>query len=174
MASMTEADQTTMMMALQKELAEMKKAHEEAAKKNEEEIKSLQEENRRMKKLVEGVLSLAMTNQAGKSYATGAGLQAEKDTKNDFTLEMDGESHPSKTANTTAMTGPDRRHPFTDRVMDTPLPDKWKGFNRDRYDGTTNPDEHVDAYTTHMSLYTTDDAVFCQVFPTSLKGGALS
>ena len=174
MASMTEADQTTMMMALQKELAEMKKAHEEAAKKNEEEIKSLQEENRRMKKLVEGVLSLAMTNQAGKSYATGAGLQAEKDTKNDFTLEMDGESHPSKTANTTAMTGPDRRHPFTDRVMDTPLPDKWKGFNRDRYDGTTDPDEHVDAYTTHMSLYTTDDAVFCQVFPTSLKGGALS
>ena len=38
MASMTEADQTAMMMALQKELAEMRKAHEEAAKKNEEEI----------------------------------------------------------------------------------------------------------------------------------------
>ena len=29
---MTEADQTAMMMALQKELAEMKKAHEETAK----------------------------------------------------------------------------------------------------------------------------------------------
>jgi len=130
MASMTEADQTTMMMALQKELAEMKKAHEEAAKKNEEEIKNHQEENKRMKKLVEGVPSLAMTNQAGKSYATGAGLQAEKETKHDFTLEMDGESHPSKTANTTGMTGP--------------LPDKWKGFNRDQYDGTTDPDEHVD------------------------------
>jgi len=35
---MTEADQTAMMMALQKELAKMRKAHEEAAKKNEEEI----------------------------------------------------------------------------------------------------------------------------------------
>ncbi|XP_068486801.1 uncharacterized protein [Phaseolus vulgaris] len=174
MASMTEADQTAMMMALQRELAEMKKAHEEAAKKNEEEIKNLQEENKRMKKLVEGVPSLAMTNQAGRSHATGAGIQAEKDTKNDFTLEMDGESHPSKTINTTAPAGPDRRHPFTDRVMETPLPDKWKGFNRDRYDGTTDPDEHVDAYTTHMSLYTTDDAVFCRVFPTSLKGSALS
>ncbi|XP_068466580.1 uncharacterized protein [Phaseolus vulgaris] len=125
-----------------------------------------------MKKLVEGVSSLAMTNQAGRSQATG--VQAEKDTKNDFTLEMDGESHPSKTVNTTAPTGPDRRHPFTNRVMDTPLPDKWKGFNRDRYNGTTDPDEHVDAYTTHMSLYTTDDAVFCRVFPTSLKGSALS
>ena len=89
-----------------------------------------------------------MTNQAGRSHATGAGIQAEKDTKNDFTLEMDGESHPSMTINTTAPAGPDRRHPFTDRVMETPLPDKWKGFNWDRYDGTTDPDEHVDAYTT--------------------------
>ena len=103
---MTEADQTAMMMALQKELAEMKKAHEEAAKKNEEEIKNLQEENKRMKKLVEGVPSLAMTNQAGRSHATGASLQAEKYTKNYFTLKMDGESHPSKTANTTATEGP--------------------------------------------------------------------
>jgi len=58
---------------------------------------------------------------------------------------MDAESHPSKTANTTGTAGPDRHHPFTDRVMDTPLPDRWKGINRDRYDRTTDPDEHVDA-----------------------------
>ena len=32
----------------------------------------------------------------------------------------------------------------------------------------------MDAYTTHMSLYTSDDAVLCRVFPTSLKGAALS
>ena len=38
----------------------------------------------------------------------------------------------------------------------------------------TDPDKHMDAYTTHMSLYTTDDVVLCQIFPTSLKGGALS
>jgi len=87
---------------------------------------------------------------------------------------MDGESHPNKSLNTTGTTMTDRRHPFTDFVMGAPLPDKWKGFNRDRYDGTTDPDEHMDAYTTHMSLYTTDDAVLCQVFPTSRKGGALS
>jgi len=63
-----------------------------------------------------------------------------------------------------------RRHPFTGFVVEVPLPDKWKGFNRDCYDGTTDPDEHMDAYTAHMSLYTTDDAVLCRVFPTSLKG----
>ena len=30
----------------------------------------------------------------------------------------------------------------------------------------------MNAYTTHMSLYTVDDVVLCRVFPTSLKGGA--
>ena len=38
----------------------------------------------------------------------------------------------------------------------------------------TDLDEHINAYTTHLSLYTTDDAVMCRVFPTSLKGGAFS
>jgi len=32
----------------------------------------------------------------------------------------------------------------------------------------------MDAYTTHMSLYTSDNAVLCRVFPTSLKGATLS
>jgi len=44
----------------------------------------------------------------------------------------------------------------------------------DCYDGTTDPNEHMDVYTMHMSLYTSDSAVLCRVFPTSLKGGALS
>jgi len=38
---MFEVDQAAMMLALQRELAEMKKAHEEATKKNEEEIRNL-------------------------------------------------------------------------------------------------------------------------------------
>ena len=53
------------------------------------------------------------------------------------------------------------RHPFTNTIIEVSLPDKWKGFNRDRYDGPTDPDEHMDVYTTHMSLYTSDDAVLC-------------
>ena len=128
-----------------------------------------------MKKLVDGRPSVDSTNQIGRSFAISAGPQTERESKNKvLTLEMDGESHPNKSLNMigTAMTG--RRHPFTDFVMEAPLPDKWKWFNRDRYDGTTDPDEHMDAYTTLMSLYTTDNAVLCRVFSTSLKGGALS
>jgi len=87
---------------------------------------------------------------------------------------MDGESHPNKMLNTTGTAVTDRHHPFTDFIMGAPLLDKWKGFNTDRYDGTTDPDEHMDAYATRMSLYMIADAVLCRVFPTSLKGGALS
>jgi len=172
---MSEADQTTMMITLQKELAEIKKVHEEETKKNEEEIKNLRKENQEMKKLVEGGSSLAPTNQVGRSFATAVGPQTEKEPKNkNLTLEMDGESHPNRMINTIGTDVTDCRYPFTDFVIEAPLPDKWKGFNRDWYDGTIDPDEHMDAYTTHMSLYTIDDAVLCRVFPTSLKGGALS
>jgi len=67
-----------------------------------------------------------------------------------------------------------RRHPFTHSIIRVSLLDKGKGFNRDRYDNMTDSDEHMDLYTTHMSLYTLNNAVLCQVYPTSLKGVALS
>ncbi|XP_020204068.1 uncharacterized protein LOC109789509 [Cajanus cajan] len=67
-----------------------------------------------------------------------------------------------------------RRHPFVDGIMEVPLPPSWKPLNIERYDGTTNPDEHIDAYITQINLYTNDDAIICRVFPTSLKGAALS
>jgi len=44
---------------------------------------------------------------------------------------------------------------------------RWKDFNRDRYASTTDPDKHMD-------VYTSDSAVMCRVFPTSLKGRSLS
>lgn len=42
------------------------------------------------------------------------------------------------------------------------------------YDGFTDRDEHLDMYVTQVGLYIFNDAIFCQVFPTSLKGVALS
>nr|KYP40461.1 hypothetical protein KK1_038186 [Cajanus cajan] len=58
--------------------------------------------------------------------------------------------------------------------MQSSLLDHWKSLPLDRYDGTTNPDEHVDIFLTQVTLSTTDDAALCRIFPTSLKGRALS
>jgi len=112
---MSEANQAAMLIALQKELAEMKRVHEEATRKNEDEIRNLRKENQETKKLVERGPSVDPTNQVGRSFATVVGPQTEREPKNKvLTLEMDGESRPNKSLNTTgtAMTG--RRHPFTD------------------------------------------------------------
>nr|KYP55415.1 hypothetical protein KK1_001627 [Cajanus cajan] len=58
--------------------------------------------------------------------------------------------------------------------METPLPFGRKPFHLDRYDGTTDSDEHINLYTTQVNLYTNEDAILCRVFPTSLKGVALN
>ncbi|XP_020218222.1 uncharacterized protein LOC109801534 [Cajanus cajan] len=58
--------------------------------------------------------------------------------------------------------------------METPLPFGWKPLNIDCYDGTTDPDEHVDLYVTQVNLYTNDDAIMCRVFLTLLKGSTLA
>lgn len=57
--------------------------------------------------------------------------------------------------------------------MDAPLP-SWKGLSMEKYDDTTNLDENFNVYVTHVSVYTSDNQVLRQVFPTSLKGPTLS
>ncbi|XP_020230118.1 uncharacterized protein LOC109810918 [Cajanus cajan] len=66
------------------------------------------------------------------------------------------------------------RHPFTPNIMQSSLLDHWKSLPLDKYDGTTDPDEHVDVFLTQVTLSTTDDAALCRIFSTSLKGRALS
>ena len=68
---------------------------------------------------------------------------------------------------------PRRRRPFTDFIANTPFPAQWEPFTLDRYTGDTDPDEHLKVYITHVALYTSQDAVFCKAFPTTLKGLAL-
>jgi len=43
-----------------------------------------------------------------------------------------------------------------DAILNAKLPAKWKGLDMDRYDGSTDLDEHIDVYETQMRLYTTD------------------
>jgi len=49
-----------------------------------------------------------------------------------------------------------------------------KPLNLERYEGTTDPNEHLEAFLTQANLYTNDDAILCHVFPMSLKGMALT
>ena len=67
-----------------------------------------------------------------------------------------------------------RRHPFVDRIMETNILLGWKPLNLEWYDMTTDPNEHLDVFLTQANLYTNDDVILCRVFPTSLKGAALT
>jgi len=176
MERMTDADQEMLLKSLQGEMAEMKGRTEEVVQKNKQEMQALRKENDEMKKkLMEGGPSTRPTNVVGRSFASPSRPRPMEETIDKIlTHEMEGESFLNRSAMTTITTDSARQHSFTNTIIEVPLPDKWKGFNRDRYDGSTDPDEHIDAYTTHMSLYTSDDAVLCRVFPTSLRGATLS
>jgi len=54
-------------------------------------------------------------------------------------------------------------------VVGTPLPDNWKSLTMEKYDGSTDPDEHVAIYTTQISLYTWNDAILCNSERRSFK-----
>ena len=71
MERMIEADQTTLLLSLQREMAEMRRRAEEVAQKNEQELQVLRRENKEMKKkLGEGGPSVIPTNVVGKSYTS--------------------------------------------------------------------------------------------------------
>jgi len=59
---MSEAEQTTMLLALHKELAEMKRKNEGVTRRNEEQIAAIRKENKEMKKIMEGRPSVEPTN----------------------------------------------------------------------------------------------------------------
>ncbi|XP_020206188.1 uncharacterized protein LOC109791311 [Cajanus cajan] len=63
---------------------------------------------------------------------------------------------------------------FIPDIAGARLPDNWKNLALERYDGTTDPEEHLDSFVTQVGLYTDEDAVMCKVFPRSLKGPTLS
>ena len=176
MERMIDADQAILLISLQREMAKMKRRTEKFVQKNEQEMQALRRENdETKKKLMEGGPSTGPTNVVGRSFASPSHPRPVEETRDKIlTHEMEGESFLNRSARTTITTDSACRHLFTNTIIEVPLPNKWKGFNRDRYDGSTDPDEHIDAYTTHMSLYTSDDAVLCRVFPTSLKGVALN
>ena len=75
-------------------------------------------------------------------------------------------SHPRRIINT--QDGPSLSHihrltgrtsrwqPFIDRIMEVDKSLGWRPLNQERYDGTIDPDEHLDAFLTKENLYTND------------------
>ncbi|KAG5091549.1 hypothetical protein JHK82_050327 [Glycine max] len=46
--------------------------------------------------------------------------------------------------------------------MKADIPLGWKPLNLQRYDGTIDPDKHLDAFLTQANLYTNDDTILCR------------
>ena len=75
-----------------------------------------------------------------------------------------GESHPRRTVNTaddlslSHMHRPTGQttcwHLFFDHIMEINIPLWWKSLNLKWYDGTIDPDEHLDAFLTQVNVYT--------------------
>jgi len=63
--------------------------------------------------------------------------------------------------------------PFTPFILEMPLPEKWKISTFDKYDGTTNPDNHMRVFMHKMMFHAVSDPIWCRVFSTSLTGEAL-
>ncbi|CAO2830646.1 unnamed protein product, partial [Amaranthus hypochondriacus] len=64
--------------------------------------------------------------------------------------------------------------PLSAEILATPNPAKIKVPSITPFDGTTCPEEHIVAYKNLMLLYTTNQALLCKFFPTTLSGIALS
>ncbi|XP_059441743.1 uncharacterized protein LOC132174049 [Corylus avellana] len=60
--------------------------------------------------------------------------------------------------------------PFTDRVMRFPLPDKFKMPWVNKYDGSTDPYDHMVSFRAHIILHDTPDEIACRAFPLTLEG----
>ncbi|XP_027915710.1 uncharacterized protein LOC114175140 [Vigna unguiculata] len=66
-----------------------------------------------------------------------------------------------------------RNFPFSQFILETPLLERWKMLTFDKYDGTTNPDNHMRIFTHQMMFHAVSDPIWCRIFSTSLTGEVL-
>ncbi|XP_043725605.1 uncharacterized protein LOC122672171 [Telopea speciosissima] len=66
------------------------------------------------------------------------------------------------------------RHPYPLEIMTTPLPIGFKPPPFDRYDGTTNPTDHINYFNAMMTMYGGTEIVSCRAFPSSRMGATTS
>ena len=144
--------------------ARMQQEFAEYKKRNTDEMEALRQENARLKRRIE----------AGKAMEEPEIAPC----RADLPPVTEEESEYKPTGHTTGgnynpfASRRNRRHPFVDGIVETPLPQKWKAPTV-TYDGTTDPDEFISIYTNQVALYSTDDAVMCKSFSVALRGSAL-
>ena len=64
--------------------------------------------------------------------------------------------------------------PFSDYIMSVKLPRGFKPpTDMEPYDGSSDPQEHMDAFKSRMALAGASDLVRCQAFSITLKKAAL-
>lgn len=67
---------------------------------------------------------------------------------------------------------PEHTHPFSQDIMDVPLPEQFKMPQMTLYEGKTDPDDHIEIYIGYMNLYEVPKAIQCRAFRTTLAGVA--
>jgi len=119
---------------------EEKKRQEEERQRHAEEIAQLKEQNKRL------LDRLEQSEREGHSRAPSppplqSGTKTIAQTIPPTSLVQ--HTHQSvKQVTPNRVTNP-KGHPFTDDIIATPLPDKWRGLTINLYDGSTDPDEHL-------------------------------
>lgn len=63
--------------------------------------------------------------------------------------------------------------PFTTTIMQTPMLEKIPP-TLEKYDGLTDPDDHLRIFVNAMAFYTDNDLIMCKAFSLSLKGETLA
>jgi hypothetical protein len=61
---------------------------------------------------------------------------------------------------------------FTERVKAYPMPVKFKMPRIEKYDGSEDPQDHLEAFREHLILHGTPDEIAGRAFPLTLKGVA--
>ncbi|XP_062009701.1 uncharacterized protein LOC133726207 [Rosa rugosa] len=64
------------------------------------------------------------------------------------------------------------KSPFSDDILNTAKPRRFTTPVFHKYDGTTDPVDHIKGYKQQMSIETTDEKLMCKIFPSSLTGPA--
>ncbi|KAL0439571.1 UNVERIFIED_CONTAM: hypothetical protein Slati_2440100 [Sesamum latifolium] len=118
----------------------------------------------------------------------GGGAEAGKGEQQDFssggrtrtkppTIEATHHPPPSAQAEDPYMplsVAPPRRSPFAPAILAEALPVGVKVSNLSEYDGTGDPQEHLDKFYAKIDWYDLSDAAYCKVFRTTLSKRALA